>query len=262
MSLYYKEKPEYLDECLTSLSKQTILPSQTVIVYDGIVSESLNAVVYKWLSILNIVVVPLKKNVGLGNALNEGLKYCKYDLVGRMDTDDICVPERFEQQIAEFVADPKLVVHSGYIAEYDNLMEHQTGFRKVPLSSEEIVRFCKKKNPFNHMAVMFRKNIIEKLGGYRHHLFMEDYNLWIRLLSAGYKGKNTNAILVRARAGNAMLARRKGLTYIKSEWQITKLKNDVGLTNKFEGISIFFIRSLPRLLPTSVLKFVYAKIRS
>ncbi len=262
MSLYYKERPEYLDECLASLSKQTIKPDQIVIVYDGIIDENLDAIVQKWLSILKICVVPLDKNIGLGKALNEGLKHCKYDLVARMDTDDICLPQRFEQQLSHFAADPTLSLHSGYIKEYDSQMKHQTGLRKVPLTEEEILHFCKKKNPFNHMAVMFRKSVIEKLGGYQHHLFMEDYNLWIRLLSAGYKGKNSSSVLVHARAGSAMLERRKGLAYIKSEWQLAKLKMDVGLTSSIEAIPIFLIRSLPRLFPTFVLKLVYAKIRS
>ncbi|QHM71581.1 glycosyltransferase [Mixta intestinalis] len=262
MSLYYKENPGYLDKCLLSLAEQTILPAQVVIVYDGNISNELNMVVHKWMDQLNIDIIQLNKNVGLGKALNEGLRHCNYDLIGRMDTDDICLPKRFEIQLEAFEKDPMLSIHGGYIAEFNSIIEQQTGLRKVPLDNEDIIRFCRLKNPFNHMTVMFRKKVIEEIGGYRHHLFMEDYNLWIRLLSSGFKGRNVDQVLVYARAGDAMLKRRKGLQYVKSEWQLARLKKDVGLTDNITMVKIFLLRSLPRLLPTSILKLLYTKIRN
>jgi hypothetical protein len=50
--------------------------------------------------------------------------------------------------------------------------------KTVPTTHEDIKKFAQKRCPFNHMTVAYKKSVITELGGYQHHLFMEDYNLW------------------------------------------------------------------------------------
>ncbi|WP_241297920.1 glycosyltransferase, partial [Enterobacter asburiae] len=118
MSLYDKEKPSYLEECFDSLANQTVKADEIVLVYDGPINEALCTVVDRWSMSLPIKIVALKKNVGLGQALNEGMKHCTYDYVMRMDTDDICQPTRFELQSVFMELNPDIDISGSCIREF------------------------------------------------------------------------------------------------------------------------------------------------
>lgn len=261
ISLYKLEKPENLNVCLQSIHVQTLLPSEVVIVLDGSVGDPLKNIIEDWNAKLNIKVVSLDNNVGLGRALNYGLTFCTNELIARMDTDDICLPNRFELQIREFILDDSLTLVGATIQEFDGNVDNITGIRHVPEYSDAIYEYAKFKNPFNHMTVVFKKSIIQKVGGYQHHYFMEDYNLWVRLISAGYKTKNLQDTLLLARSGVSMVLRRKGLLYIKSEYQLAKLKYNAGMQNIFNASLVFLLRSIPRIMPVSLLSYIYKHSR-
>jgi len=102
MSVYYKENPEFLKRAFESIwDLQTLKPSQIVLVEDGPLSDGLYAEIKRQKELLKdkLTVVSLEKNVGLGVALAEGLKACKYDIVARMDGDDVADQDRFLTQI-------------------------------------------------------------------------------------------------------------------------------------------------------------------
>ena len=108
LSVYKKEHPTYLKQSLDSLFAQTLPPDEIVLVKDGPLTPELEAVVTEYQSRYPMLkVVPLPQNQGLGKALNEGLKHCSYELVARMDTDDIAKPERFERQMQVFREHPE-----------------------------------------------------------------------------------------------------------------------------------------------------------
>ena len=230
-------------------------------VFDGAISSELEEVVRQFITILPMKIIRLPQNVGLGKALNEGLKHCSYDWVFRMDTDDICLPERFEKQIKFIQQHPDIVLCSGYIAEFSGSKENITGYREVPTENDYIKKYSLSKNPFNHMTVAFRKDVIEAVGGYQHHLFLEDYNLWLRVIAKGYEVGNLDEPLVLVRAGDSMISRRKGKEYIKGEWQLFKLKRSLKLQPLLPNFFIFVLRAGLRLLPTSLLKIVYKSLR-
>lgn len=261
MSLYFKETPSNLDACLNSIYKQTTMPDELVIVFDGKVGSDLEGVVYKWASYLNIVIHRLPLNVGLGRALNEGLAQCKYEIVARMDTDDICLPERFEKQLIEFSKDEGLSICGSSILEVEPFTLKVISTRNVPLSHNEILNSLPKKNPFNHMTVMYKKSHVTQSGGYLDHPWMEDWSLWVRLLSKGYVGINLPDNLVKARTGKAMLLRRSGFNYIKSEWKMFKLLQKSDQVSFFKGLFIFILRSFPRVLPSFLLQKLYLASR-
>lgn len=257
MSLYIKEDPNYLDECLNSLQLQTRLADEIIIVLDGPISKELEDVLIKWNHLLPIKSIPLNQNIGLGRALNRGLDYCSNDWIFRMDTDDICVPNRFEEQIKYIEKHPDIVLLGGQIKEFTNNTHDANLIRAVPTNAPDIYSYAIKRNPFNHMTVAYRKSIIKQLGGYKHHLFMEDYNLWLRVIANHKNIHNLPDVLVIVRAGDAMLSRRKGSKYIKSEWQLFKLKNSLGYHSFINGLTLFFARSIPRLLPKRILSKIY-----
>ncbi|MEB5851278.1 glycosyltransferase [Acinetobacter baumannii] len=260
LSLYHKEKVEYLEKCFESIwDQQTLKPNEIVLVLDGPIGEGLTKSVEHWQQKLgNILkIVTLAENVGLGKALNEGLKHCTNEWVFRMDTDDICTPDRFSKQVAFIKENPDGVLFGGQILEFDNTPHDSAVIKTVPVTHEDIKKFAKKRCPFNHMTVAYKRSVIQELGGYQHHLFMEDYNLWLRVIGAGYKVANLPDVILYARVGNGMHARRKGLEYIKSEKQLLDLKKQLKLQNPAYANMLFLIRSAFRLLPANMLGKIY-----
>jgi len=262
LSLYIKEKPEFLKECLESLEKQTLPTTEIIMVFDGRLTSELEDIVTQYTTILPIKIIRLPENIGLGRALNEGLKHCSYNWVFRMDTDDICLPERFAKQVNFISQYPDVVLFSGHIAEFTEDKTIVISYRKVPIGNEKIKKYALSRSPFNHMAVAFRKDIIEEVGGYQHHLFLEDYSLWLRVIAKGYEVGNIDESLVLVRAGDSMVSRRRGKQYIKGEWDLFKLKRKLKLQNAFWGFFTFLLRVIPRMLPTKILKYIYTFLRT
>lgn len=260
LSLYHKENPLALEQCFQSMwIDQTIQPNEIILVLDGPIGEELGECVTKWQKIIgkSLKVIPLKQNVGLGKALNKGLEHCSNEWVFRMDTDDICVEKRFEYQLQFIKNNPNVVLFGGQILEFDKNVNDANKLKPVPQEYSDILSFSKKRNPFNHMTVAYKKSIILSLHGYQHHLFMEDYNLWLRVMSKGYEVANLSQILVYARVGNGMHARRRGSEYIKSEKQLLNLKMALKTQSLISAYITFILRSLFRFLPSNLLGFVY-----
>ena len=175
LSVYRKEQPAYLRQSLDSIFTQTLQPAEVVLVKDGPLTDALDEVAEEYCRKYPVLkVVPLSENQGLGRALNEGLKYCSYDLVARMDTDDVAKPERFEKQIAVFCAHPEMDVVGAWIDEFEGSIENVISVRVLPLEDSEIRRFARKRNPVNHPVVMFRKSAVLVAGGYQHFPLFED----------------------------------------------------------------------------------------
>ncbi|MEC6897867.1 glycosyltransferase [Photobacterium piscicola] len=260
LSLYKGESPEFFNQALHSLYIQNIKSSDIVIVHDGPLTFELYEVLKLWKIKLPITEVILKNNLGLGMALNEGLKYCKYDLVARVDTDDINIPTRFEQQYQYMKEHEDIALCGSHIDEFDTDPLIITSQRKVPINTD-LNNSIFKRNPINHMTVMFRKDAVLNAGGYQHLRFMEDYFLWVRMYVKGYKLVNLDTVLVKARTGNGMLERRKGIDYYRSELTFMNKVLKMDVKNKPKIMVTFLIRSHIRLLPKSALKKVYQLVR-
>ncbi|MHA3893201.1 glycosyltransferase [Acinetobacter sp. GXMZU3951] len=259
-SLYSKESPEYLDQCFVSIwDSQTIKPTEIVLVLDGPIGEELTTCVQKWQLKIGecLKVVALPQNVGLGKALNEGLKQCSYEWIFRMDTDDICTTDRFEKQIQFIEQNPDVVLFGGQILEFNQNISDANVLKAVPITYQQIKKFSQHRCPFNHMTVAYKRDVILSLGGYQHHLFMEDYNLWLRVIGNNYKVANLSDVILYARVGNGMHARRKGFQYIKSEKQLLDLKKQLKIQSPFYANMYFIVRSAFRLMPANLLGKIY-----
>lgn len=262
MSVYYKEKPENLDGCIESILNQDIVPNEIVIVKDGILDQELENVIDRYVRIYKSIfkIVELSENVGLGNALNEGLKHCSYELVARMDSDDICNYGRFRKQIEVFINNKELSVVGSYIDEYDENMEVQLSTKKVPIENDKIINYLKHRNPFNHMSIMYRRSDVIDSGMYIEIRGFEDYYLWYRMLNSGYKSHNIDESLLKVRAGDSLISRRIGISYFKNELYFQKMILNEGYISFFDFIRNILIRGIPRLLPFQLLRFIYFKV--
>lgn len=260
MSIYKNEQAEFFEQCMDSIYKQSIQSENIIIVHDGPLTEELYRVLDKWKLLLPITEVVLRENVGLGEALNIGLAYCKYDLVARVDTDDINILTRFEQQYKYMTEHKNIALCGSHIDEFDIDPLITISQRKVPINTDLNTSIFKR-NPINHMTVMFRKGVVLDAGGYQHLRFMEDYFLWVRMYVKGYKLVNLDTVLVKARTGNGMLERRKGIDYYRSELTFMNKVLKMDVKNKPKIMATFLIRSHIRLLPQSALKKIYQLVR-
>lgn len=256
MSVYAKEKAAYLERSINSILQQTVKTDDFVIVCDGPLTDELDKVIRKYNSSLNVVRLP--KNRGLGAALDEGLTYCKNDLVARMDSDDVSLPQRCEKELAMFVANPDLTICSAGLAEFQDDERVIGGKRILPTEHKDICMYSKKRCPFNHPVVMYRKSAVLAVGGYTSEFLMfEDYPLWVRLLQAGYQSANCEDILLLMRTPADMYKRRGGTAYTKNmlkfHWWMCK--------EGWSSIGDFCTGAIPHavvcILPNGVRRGVY-----
>ena len=262
MSIYQKEKSEHLDVCLESISNQTLLPNEIVLVEDGPLTKELNHIIQKWKEKIKIIKsIKLEHNSGFAIALNAGLKACSHNIIARMDTDDFCVHERFEKQISYFKEHSEIDILGSHIAEYDETFEKMLHYHYFPLTHKKIYKYGKLRNPFHHATVVFKKSVILELNGYPHKLRkMQDYALWGKLLASGFITANYDDILVKVRAGDQLYKRRRGLEYIRYEIQTLKYMKDVGYLNFFEYLFNLSFKTIVRILPISFIKIIYEKL--
>lgn len=263
MSVYYKENADFFDLALNSnLCDQTLKPDEFVLVCDGELTDSLNKVIEKYENLYPEIlkVYRLQENVGLGKALNYGLEKCQYELVARADSDDICVPERFEKQIEFIKNNPDIAVVGSWIDEFNTDYNEPVNNKPMPCTHNEIIQMGKSRNPLNHMTVMFKKSAVLNVGSYQDMPYSEDYYLWVRLIANGYKLANIGENLVHARIGNGMVQRRANKTIIRSRYLINKymLKNKMincfTMVKNVGGMAAFIFA------PIWLKSFVYKRI--
>lgn len=261
MAVYARDNKSHFFKALESLHQSTLTPNEILIVVDGPIGSELEEVLDTFRGLMPMRLVRLKKNIGLGLALNEGLKVCKTDWVARFDSDDICLPDRFEKQVCHIVQDPTLGILGSWVTEFKGTEGRNSAIRRVPEAGDDILTFAKARSPFNHVTVFFRKSIVDQVGGYRGDFLYEDYSLWVRLLMAGVKAKNIQESLVLVRVGNGMLDRRAGWAYFKTEAKSQIYFYKIGFLNIFELTRNILLRAPVRLLGRNFRSVVYFWIR-
>lgn len=265
MSIYSKENPDYFDQAMTSIWDHQILkPKQIVLVKDGPLTKKLTNIIESWKTKLGDIftVVSLDENMGLGDALNIGLDSCKYELVARMDTDDISHPQRFKIQIQQMIDNEHYDIIGSYVTEFDHDPDTHLSIRKVPCINEEIIEDSKIKNPFNHPSVMYKKSSVISAGSYKKFDGFEDYYLWVRMIINGAKCFNISIPLVNMRAGYSMLGRRGGLKYAINEVKLQHRFYRLGFLTRIQVFKNLIIRIPIRLLPNKIRALIYRIIRT
>lgn len=254
MSIYSQEKPEYLRDCLVSITNQSLQPSEVVIVEDGPLTKDLYKVIDDFRSRLKIVSPHINKSEGLGNALNIGLSHCMFEYIVRVDSDDINLNNRFQENIN--LLDEGYDLVGSYVQEFS---DKKIGpIKKVPQKFKQIKKFCKFRNPFNHMSVAYKKKVILNHGGYSTDiLYKEDYHLWLKLIAANTNMCNINKVLVLARFNMSSIVRRGGLNYARSEYKLQKFLLQSDISNLVEVFFYGSFRFISFLLPGKLRIIIY-----
>lgn len=260
MPVYFKEEPDYLDKSLNSiLREQSIIPDEVVIVEDGPLTEELYRILQEYENEFTEIIkrVPLAVNNGMGVAMQKGIENSKFDWIARMDSDDIAVFDRFETQLNFILRNPQVNVLGGSIEEFDTVVGDLKRARKLPEFHNQIISMMKRRNPINHMTVFFNKKVAIDAGGYWNRRYFEDYNLWYDMSKVGAIFHNLPEILVYARVGNSMIARRSGLSYFKLEKVLLKKFLNDRFISIFQYIWLYIAKYLLRILPHPALSFFY-----
>lgn len=263
MSVYRNEKPLFFRQAIDSMLNQTVPPGEIVLVCDGALPPELDGV------ILDVCtenpslfqVVRLLENRGLGVALSIGLQKCKYDLVARMDADDIALPDRMEKQLRVMCEDPRLCALGGQIAEFRDTPDNIIDYRTVPVAPDKIYQWAKRRNPMNHMTVLLRKSRVLEAGSYQHLPGFEDYHLWIRMLSAGQELGNIGDICCHVRVDDRMYHRRGGWQYFRNTLKVENLLRERKMINGVEYCGNVILRFAGTvLIPEKLRGFLFNRL--
>ncbi len=262
LSVYYKEKPEWLGIALSSVLDQTVLPSEIVLVKDGKLTPELDETIEKYAKAHpNLFkIVALKKNVGLGLALKEGIQHCSNELIARMDSDDFIVPERCAKQLAVFRDSPYYDCVGSFEAEFEDDLDNVIAIHKVPESEKEIEKFMRRRCALLHPTVMFRKSAVLVAGNYRSVILYEDYDLFMRMvLEHGSKCYNIQEPLYYIRVNSDFYKRRGGLKYMQTVLKFKNAQRKKGYMSSTDFIISAGGQAVICLLPNEIRKWFYLK---
>lgn len=260
MSVYKKEKAEYLRQALDSVIHQTLPPDEIVLMEDGPLTQELYQVIeQKQIEYPGLRTYQFEENVQLGRALAKGVELCRYDLIARMDTDDISVPERFEKQYRYMQEHVEVIACGGWMEEFDDEGTY-TKVKQMPEQDDEIRKYAKYRNPLNHMTVMMRRDPVLQAGNYRHYPYLEDYDLWNRMLTESGELYNIPEILVKMRNNDSVYERRGGFSYFRQYSLLRKQQRRMGLLNWWEYLVAYLLTMVMTLQPTFLRKEIYRRL--
>ena len=225
---YYKEKAKNLDECLNSIFSQNKAADEVILVADGELTDELYAIIEKYSEKFKETFVfhQTTEKKGNWNASNTAISLCKSDIIAKIDSDDILLPE-YTQRVLEKFENENIDICGVFIEEFDDETGENLSIKKTPTEHDEIYFYAKKRNPFNNPGIAFSKALADRIGGYKEMERCEDYDFVVRMLLAGAGGKNIPEVLVKYRTSKDNLKRRKNFKntkwFIISRWQIYKM---------------------------------------
>ena len=261
MAVCSSDREDLFERALVSIwDGQIRRPDQITLVQDGDVSPGVFRVIEKWRGRCDVFLhhVVLEKNMGLAFALNLGLKYCEFNYIARMDSDDYSFPERFSMQFDFLEASPDIAVVGTFVEE-DNGVDKNL-IRRLPTKHQDLVKFSQKRNPLSHPSVMMRRSSVLDAGGYPAFHKCQDFALWGKMMSQGYRFANIDRVLVKMTAGNDMMARR-GLNYWINEIKLFRYLYTIGFISRLRFWQNTIGRSIVRIPPMFIRKLMYRHFR-
>jgi hypothetical protein len=258
LPVYTRDDPAQLVRAFRSaVDEQTLRPTEALIVRDGPIPDALAAALDDLVASSPVPtrVLALPENVGLADALQAGLAACAYDVVARMDADDVAMPERFAKQLALLDTGYDLVGSGLYEFEDDESVT--IGVRTPPTGVEHIKRYARFHDPFNHPTVVYRRAAVQAAGGYVPVGLMEDYWLFARMLASGARAENIAEPLVKYRVGAGAYRRRGGVDQLKAELRLQRLMRRARITTPAEAVRNVLVRGGYRLVPEGLRRIAY-----
>jgi glycosyltransferase involved in cell wall biosynthesis len=260
VSVYDGDRPDHIRRAMRSaVDDQTVRPDQVVIVRDGPVRDELARCLdeFQESSPVPVTFVPLGQRGGLGPALDRGLAASWFDVVARMDADDVAMPHRFEVELP-LMSDADIV--GAGLLEFTSDIDEIVGQRVPPTDPARIQRYARMHDPFNHPTVVYRRAAVLAAGGYGDLPLMEDYALFARMLQGGARAVNVAEPLVYYRVGPEAFKRRGGTGLLRSELRLQREFLRRGFTTPAEYLRNVAVRGGYRLVPWWLRRAVYRPV--
>ena len=262
ITVYYKETPENLTASIESMLNQTVRPSDIVLVCDGPLDGRLNKIIHRFTTEYGglFQVMRLNENVGIGSANNAGIQHCRHELVAKIDSDDISHPDRCRRQLELFEQKPELSICGAQLEEFLGTPDNILAVRNVPLGYAEILKYARRRMPFNNPTVMYKKSEAIKAGGFSDLRRCEDYDMYVRMLQQGCIAENLPDVLTSYRLSEDAYRRRGSFSnlsgFISVRWRIYR--------SGFSGFFDFLVPTCGQILltiaPNRLKDVMYRKI--
>lgn len=258
MTVYRRDDPTFVKQAIETTLNQTVKPSEFVIIKDGPLTPELEEALAPYADDPLFKIDGFEVNKGLGLALNYGVTQCKYDLIARMDADDICPPYRFEREL-DCMAEKGVDMVGSMTHEFIDTIDNVQCIRYLPETNEEIVAFAKTRCPFAHSSVIFKKEALLDAGNYQDCYLCEDFDMWIRFLEKGHTAYNIQEPMVYMRVGKDFYRRRGGIKYCKSIVGFKKRMYKKGFMSRGQYLKTKYATIFVALMPGFLREFVYRK---
>lgn len=261
LPVYHRDNPEHLRRAFHSaVQEQTLPPADVVLVRDGPVAPELEGVIEELVAGSPVPVqrLDLPANIGLGPALDAGMAACRYDIVARMDADDISLPERFARQVPIVSGGVDLV--GSALIEFDAAEDDVVGLRTPPADEDQIRSWARFHQPFNHPTVVYRRAAVQAAGGYVDLPLLEDYWLFARMILGGARVANVPEPLVMYRVGAGAYHRRGGTALLRSELALQRRLRAVGFVTRGQFARNLVVRGGYRMVPAALRRHAYRRL--
>lgn len=262
MSVYARERAEYLREALDSMLAQTVPPAEVVVVKDGPLTGELEAALseYDMASPGLFRFVSYPENRGLGYALARGVEACSNEVVARMDTDDHAMPERMERQLS-LMGEQGLDMVGSNVTEFVEAWDRPVATTELPITHDEIVAYSKRRNPFRHPPMTFRRSKVLAAGSYNADFpYFEDWDLFNRMLASGCRAVNVREPLVAMRVSPDFYARRGGRAYLSHARRFKRAQLASGYFSTADYLVSFVPQAVVCLMPNALRGLVYTRV--
>jgi len=262
LPVYAGVAAQHLAAALDSIAAQTLPAREVVVVEDGPLTAEQHAVLDGFAARQpGVVRVALPVNRGAGVANQAGLEAATGAWVAKADADDVLVPHRFERQVAALRESGADLCGSA-MWEFDEDPDRPVRLRVNPLDHDAIARRMRFNNPINHPTVVYRRGLALEVGGYPTMRFMQDYDLFARLLAGGARMTNLEEPLVLFRAGDTMRKRRSARGYLGLELELQRRLRSYGVIGPVTMARNLAVRWTFRLLPQRLIRTTYSRFLS
>ncbi|MCW4457806.1 glycosyltransferase [Microbacterium sp. MPKO10] len=261
LPVYGNDEPDQFERAFASAtSGQTLQPTEVVLVQDGPIPDRLERSIdhVKAECPMPVTHIVLEERGGLAQALTIGLEHCSFDIVARMDADDVALSERFAKQMTKMSEGFDLVGTGMY--EFADDTSEVLGRRTPPIGADAIAKYARFHDPFNHPTVMYRKATVARAGSYDDIGLMEDYWLFARMIHAGARVENLPDPLVMYRVGDGAYARRGGRRQFEAEWNLQRALRRIGFTTRAQFTRNIAVRGIYRFVPVGLRKLMYRRM--
>jgi glycosyltransferase involved in cell wall biosynthesis len=198
----FNENPKVVRRSLESIRAQSFNDFECIVVDESTRQELADACSSICAEDARFMYIHPPERLGLSKSLNLAISKARGHLIARFDSDDICLPQRLELQVAFLQAHPEVSVVGGAM-DIINTEGQIIAHRSYPQLTDEIDLAMQLTNPIAHPTVMFRKAVIDIYGSYNpNYRYCEDLDLWLRWMNAGLIFRNLPQVLVQYRQDN------------------------------------------------------------